>query len=457
MRRDPQLGTDPVGRLLVHFTGAALVGLVAHALYNIVDRIFVGHFVGPEGLGGLTVAFPLMLTQIAFVQLVAGGAATLIPISLGRRDPDRAHRALGNMVGVMVGTGVVLAIAGLVLLDPILDLLGTAEAVRPFARDYLQVILGGLPLVQVGIGLTFTLRGAGRPRLAAMIMVASAALNIALDPVFIEVLGMGVRGAAVATLIAQVLALAWGLGHFLRGRGPLALRLRDLRPRWHVVREMLSLGFAPFLIAATGAFQNALLNERLMARGGKLGIAAMGVVFAVRSLSLMIFFGIGDGMLPIVGFNYGAEQPCRVRRTLLLAMGAALAAGATVLAGVELAPGAIAGLFMEDAPELEATTVTALRLFAPALLPMAFFMLAARYFQAVHRPRTATLLGITRQLVLFVPAVLLLSRAMGLEGIWLALPVTDLGAALLALALLGRDLWQTREACRVEGPGPGVP
>ena len=315
MDRAERLGTERVLPLLVRFSIPAIVGMLVQALYNVVDRIFVGNGVGPLGLAGLSVVFPIMLVQMAFVMLVGLGSTALISIRLGEGRREEAEKIMSNALGLLIIIALVGTTAGILFLDPVLRLLGASEAVLPYARDYLSIILYGAIFQAVSFGLNHMIRAQGSPKIAMATMLIGAITNTILDPIFIFGFGWGVKGAAIATIISQAVSAVWVLSYFLRGKSQLRLNLRGIyRIELSNVLQIASIGFAPFAMQLASSVQNLILNQSLLRYGGDLAISAMSIVFSINTLVLMPIFGINQGAQPILGYNYGAKQYQRVRR-----------------------------------------------------------------------------------------------------------------------------------------------
>jgi putative MATE family efflux protein len=454
------MGEGSIPRLLLKFSIPAVVGMLVNALYNVVDRIFIGLGVGPLGIAGATVGFPVMIVQMAFGMLIGMGATALVSIRLGEKRREEAEHILGNALSLLVLIALLLTAAGLVWLRPLLELFGASPAILAQGHAYLSVILAGSVFGSIGFGMNGFIRAEGNPRMAMLTMLIGAVLNTLLDPLFIFVFRMGVRGAAIATVISQAVSAAWVLGYFLGGRSLLKLRLPNLRIRWQTTARIVAIGFAPFAMQLAASVLNALLTRQLQRYGGDLAIAAMGIFFSLNMLILMPIFGINQGAQPLIGYNYGARRFDRVKQTLRLAIAAATVVVLAGFAVVELFPGALIGLFSRDSPELTAIAVTAIRICLAALPIVGFQIVAASYFQAVGKPRESMLLMLSRQVLLLIPAILILPRFLGLRGIYYAVPLADLGSALLTgtwLALELRRLGRQHEEQAAAPQAAGTP
>jgi len=434
------MGEGSIPRLLLKFSVPAIVGMLVNALYNVVDRIFIGLGVGPLGIAGATVGFPIMIVQMAFGMLIGMGATALVSIRLGEKKKEEAERILGNALSLLVLVSLTIMTAGLVWLRPLLSLFGASPAILSQSYEYISVILAGSVFMGVGFGMNGFIRAEGNPRMAMLTMVIGAVLNTLLDPLFIFVFRMGVRGAAIATVISQAVSAAWVLSYFLGGRSLLKIRLANLKISREIAASIVALGFAPFAMQLAASVLNALLTRQLQRFGGDLAIAAMGIIFSLNMLILMPVFGINQGAQPLIGYNYGARRFDRVKQALRLAIGAATAVVTLGFAVVQLFPASLVRLFSRDSAELLSIGVTAIRLVLMTLPLVGFQIVAASYFQAVGKPRQAMLLMLSRQVLLLIPAILILPRFFGLLGIYYAVPLADLGSALLTGTWLALEL-----------------
>ncbi len=434
------MGEGSIPRLLFQYSVPAIVGMLVNALYNVVDRIFIGLGVGPLGIAGATVGFPVMIVQMAFGMLIGMGGTALVSIRLGEKKKEEAERILGNAFSLLVLISLLLMAAGLLWLRPLLALFGASPAILAQGYDYLSVILAGSVFMGVGFGLNGFIRAEGNPRTAMLTMLIGAVLNTLLDPLFIFVFKMGVRGAAIATVISQAVSAAWVLSYFLGGRSLLKLRLPNLRIRRETAVGIVTLGFAPFAMQLAASVLNAILTRQLQRYGGDLAIAVMGIFFSLNMLIFMPVFGINQGAQPLIGYNHGARRFDRVRQTLGLAVAAATALMLAGFAVVELFPSFLLGLFSRDSAALLPIGVPALRIGMAALPIVGFQVVAASYFQAVGKPRESMLLMLSRQVLLLIPAILILPRFLGLTGIYYSVPLSDLGSALLTGACLALEL-----------------
>ena len=438
------MGRAPIPRLLVSFSVPAVVGMLAQGLYNAVDRVILGRALGPHGIAGTTVAFPWMLVLLAFGMLIGFGAAALVSIRLGQGRKAEAEQVLGNAAGLLVGASVVLTIAGLICLDPLLRLFGASDAVLPYAHDYLGIIAAATVFQVVGFGLNAVIRGEGNPRTAMFTLLIGVTLNALLASLFVFGFGWGMRGAAFATATSQAVSAGWVVSYFLRGKSLLRLRGHHLRPVAEVCRITLAIGSPMFAMQLAASMIMILLNNRLRLYGGDAAVSVMGIIYATMMLVLMPIFGLNQGAQPIIGYNYGAGQYARVRQALLTAV--LIASGLTMLgfAAMTLFPARIVALFAGADSPLEALGVRAMRISVLAFPLVGLQIIAASYFQAVGKPGRSMILGVSRQVLLLLPAVLILPRFLGLDGLWAAFPAADLCSSLITAAWLAAELRHLR-------------
>ncbi|MDR3589207.1 MAG: MATE family efflux transporter [Negativicutes bacterium] len=433
------LGEKSVGRLLWDFSLPAITGMLVNALYNVVDSIFVGHGVGPIGLAAVTIAFPIMIILMGFGMLVGVGATTLISIRIGQQKKQEAEKILGNALILGLLLSVSLSSLLLIFLDPVLIQLGAGPDVLPYAGAFTRIILAGSIFMFTGFGLNNIIRAEGNPKTAMMTMIISAILNTILNPLFIFGLGLGIRGSALATVLSQAVSAVWVLGHFLGPSSFLNFRRENFFLDRALVAKIFTMGASAFFMQVAASLVAGLLNYSLAAYGGQLAIAAMGVINRVSLLMLMPLFGIGQGMAPIVGYNYGARNYGRVKETVKKA---AVIASVVAVTGFVLIEGLdtyIIRLFTSDA-ELVGLGAVGLKLYLIMLPIIGFQIIGSMFFQAIGKPVQSLLLSMSRQLLILVPLLFILPRFLGIDGIWLAGPAADLGSTVLTGVLLFFEL-----------------
>jgi putative MATE family efflux protein len=440
MNPSERMGTEEIGQLLARFSGPAIVGTVVNGLYNVVDRIFVGHQAGASGIAAISVCFPVMMIMMAFGMLVSRGGNTLLGIRLGQKRREEAEQVLGNAFTLYLVLSAVFIGLGLLGLSPLLKLFGATPAILPPASQYLAIILLGMPLQMIALGMSNFIRGEGNPRTAMWTMFFGSGLNILLDPLFIFTFGLGIRGAALATVLAQSVSAAYVLHYFLGGRSALKLRRAFLPLRVDLVRRIAAIGAPPFVMIVGASMIMAVLNNRLRFYGGDVALSVMGVIFSVQMLVRMPLIGLSQGAQPILSFNYGALHYGRVRQTLKTVLIWATAMVVLASLAVELRPRLIFHLFSPHDLPFAQMGASAIRIFLLMLPLFGIQMAGTNYFQAVGRARVAMLLTLCRQGLILIPLVLVLPLFLGLQGIWYAMPIADVVSTLLVTAFLLREL-----------------
>jgi putative MATE family efflux protein len=440
MDNTKELGESRIGPLIARFALPSIVGMVVSALYNIVDRVFIGRGVGTLALAGVTVAFGLQLIQIAFSVLVGIGASARISISLGEGRKDKAERYLGNGFALNLGITSTLAILGLVFLDPMLRLFGASEEVLPYSRSFVTVVLLGSPIGTVSMGLNGFIRAEGNPRTAMVTQLIGPALNLVFCPLFIFGFKWGVAGSALANVVSQTVGSTWVLAYYLSGRSHLRLRLENLIPRREVVLPILSIGAAGALSELSSSMVMGVMNNQLVRYGGDLAVTAMGIVFALSNLVFLTLIGTNMGTQPIIGYNIGARLYGRVRKVEAVAIGAATAFVSIVFVAVQLFPGAFVALFAGSDPEVRGIGIYALRRYFMFLPLMGLQVIGSGFFMASGKSAKAMALGLSRQFLILIPLLAILPLFLGLDGVWSAQPAADLIAFAITAILLVREM-----------------
>jgi putative MATE family efflux protein len=450
MDRARRLGEHGIAPLLWRFSLPAVVGMLVHALYNVVDRAFIGWAVGAPGIAGISVAFPMMMVLMSFGMLIGIGANSLISIRLGQKRREDAERVMGNAFVLFVLVSITLSVLGLVFVEPILFMFGADAEILPYSRAYLEIILLGTVFQSIGLGMNNFIRGEGNPNRAMSTMVAGAVLNVILDPVFIFGFDMGIRGAAIATVISLAVSSALVMWYFLGGTSLLKLRPGFFRLERRIVADIAAVGSAPFAMQIASSVIVTLFNHQLRIHGGTQALAVMGIMFSILMLVLMPVVGISQGAQPIIGYNYGAGSFLRVIRTVRLA---SLVATGVTLGGFVIAmlfsPLIMAAFSGGDAG-LVAMGGYAMRVFFLMLPVIGAQIVGANYYQAVGKPRQAIFLNLTRQVLLLIPALLLLPAFFGLTGVWLAGPISDLGAFLVTGTFVYREMRRLKQRAEAE-------
>lgn len=419
----------------------AIIAMTASSLYNMVDSIFIGHGVGALAISGLALTFPLMNLAAAFGSLVGVGASTLISVKLGQKDYDTAQRVLGNVLVLNVIIGLLFTVVTLIFLDPILYFFGGSDATVGYARDYMVVILLGNIITHIYLGLNAVLRSAGHPQKAMYATIATVLVNTLLDPLFIYVFDWGIQGAAIATITAQVLALIWQFKLFSNKNELLHFHKGIYRLKKKIVYDSLAIGMSPFLMNLAACFIVILINQGLQKYGGDLAIGAFGIVNRLVFIVVMIVMGLNQGMQPIAGYNYGAQQYLRVRKVLIVTIVAAtLVTTFGFLVGM-LMPELAVSIFTTD-EELIRLAAKGLRITVVFFPIIGFQMVTSNFFQSIGMASKAIFLSISRQVLILIPCLLILPRYYGQFGVWVSMPVSDITASLIAGSML---IWQMKK------------
>ena len=431
-----KLGTQKISSLLISYAVPGIIAMAASSLYNLVDRAFIGHIeeVGPLAISGLAVTFPLMNISAALGTLVGVGGSTMISVLLGQKNYDVANKVLGNVVSLNVAVGVLFTILTLAFINPILTFFGASENTLPFARDYMTIIAIGNVVTHLYFGLNSVIRSSGNPKLAMGLTLFTVISNAILDPVMIYGLGMGIRGAATATVICQTLAMIFTLKYFLNKERFLHIPKKlvlDVR----IARDSLAIGMGPFLMNLASCIVVLFINQQLLKYGGDLAIGAYGIVNSISFMFVMTVMGFNQGMQPIAGYNYGARQYSRVKEVYTLT--AFWATLVTLLGFIisEFLSGPVVSIFTHD-PELKKLAITGIRATNVAFPIVGFQMVTTNLFQCLGMVHKSIFLSLSRQLLFLVPCIYILPGILGSEmGVWYSFPISDSLAAILTAIL----------------------
>lgn len=433
------LGTEKISTLLWRYALPSVIAMTAASLYNIVDTIFVGHGVGPMGNAALTIALPLMNIAAAFGAMVGAGASSLLSIKLGQGDKDSARHILGNVVMLNLIFGLILGVISLVFLDQILMFFGASEASLPYARDYMLPLIYGNIVTHLYMGLNNTMRAAGHPQKSMFAMLTAVIVNCILDAIFVFGFKWGVAGAAWATVIGQVIALVIELAHFSNKKHELHFVQGIFKLKKRIVKGILSIGLAPFLMNLAASFIVALINWRLGSYGGDLYIGAYGNINKLAMIFFMIVFGLNQGMQPIVGYNYGALKYGRVREAFMKIVVVATCVMSVAFIMGLLLPGLVSRIFTSDAM-LMAATEEGMRIVFLLYPVIGFQIVSSSMFQSIGKPGKAILLSLTRQLLFLLPLLIILPPIFGTKGVWMSMPIADIISTVLAVVLITKQL-----------------
>lgn len=431
MDRIQKLSEEKIGRLVRQFSLPAVLTLLSSALYSVIDRIFIGNSIGDLGIAGITIAFPIVFLLYAIAGLIGVGASSLVSIRLGAKKTDEAEEIVGNALLLLVVGSVIPTILSLLFSTPLLKVFGASTEVMPFAEDYLIIVLLGIPFSVLSFGMNTFISAEGNPRKAMATIVTGPVLNAIFAPIFLFGFRWGMKGAALATILSQIISAAWVLSHFFSGKSVLKIRMKNLKLRPAVVRSIFALGATTFLLQIlTGAF-NALINTSAEKYGGDIAVSSMGVIFSIQVLIVLLFMGISQGTQPIVGFNYGAKKFDRVKEALIYALVIAACIGTLALIVTRLFPAQIFMLFNgQDKRWIDFGSYAMGVVFI--LLPtIGIQTIATGYFQAIGKAKEALLLGLSRRVLIF-PALLILPNYFGMQGVLIAGPITDMIGFLLS-------------------------
>lgn len=437
MSRTTELGTAPVNKLLFKYAMPAIIAMTATSLYNIVDSIYIGHGCGALALGALTVAKPFMDICAAFGSLVGVGASSLLAIYLGEKDYERANRVLGNVIVMNIILSAIVMAVGLIWLDPILMAFGASEDTLGFAHDYMEIILYGNILTHLYFGLNAMLRSAGHPRFSMTATIVAVLVNIILDPLFIFGLEMGVRGAALATVISQSVAVIWQFTRFMDKNELVRFHRGIWRLNRHITGRALAIGMSPFLYNIAHCFVVIIINNQLKNFGGDMAIASYGVINRLTFVFAMMVMGLNQGMQPIAGYNFGAKQYDRMLKSFTLTCIYATGVMSIVFLLGELCPSVVTKMFTHD-PVLVAQTIKPMRIICSTMLIIGFQMVTGNLFTSIGKAGKAIFLSLTRQVLYLIPLALLLPMAFvdPLNGVWWSIPISDTLSAITAVIIL---------------------
>lgn len=430
-----ELGTEKVSRLLRQYAVPAIIAMTASSLYNMVDSIFIGHGVGKFAIAGLALTFPMMNLGAAFGALVGVGASATISMLLGQKNYDMAQKVLGNVVTLNTIIGLVYTIVFMIFLDPILYFFGASENTIGYARDYMVIILLGNIITHMYLGLNAVMRSAGMPKKAMYATIFTVIINAILDPLFIYVLDWGIKGAAIATIIAQTLALGWIVKIFSNRNLVIHFKKGIYKLKKRIVKDVISIGMAPFFMNTAACLIVILINQGLQRHGGDLAIGAYGIVNRVSFVFVMIVLGLNQGMQPIVGFNYGAKQFIRVKEALKLTILYATAIMTLGFLLAEIFPRQIVMIFTTD-EELIQQAIKGMRIVFACFPIVGFQIVTGNFFQSVGMAGKSVFMSLTRQLLFLLPGLLIFPYFFQDNGIWMSMPISDGLSSLVAFIML---------------------
>lgn len=429
-----RMGTASIAKLLAEFSIPAVIAMIVNSIYNIVDRIFIGQYVGEDALAALTIVFPVMMIIFAFAGLVGIGSAALISINLGKKDFDMVNRIFGNMLSL--GIIVVGIISGIIYinLDSILSIFGATPEILHYASSYLLIILLGFTFQMVSFSLNGVVRTEGKPRLAMGTMLIAAITNIILDYIFIVNFGWGVEGAAIATITGQLMGLLFLLRYFITGQSAVRFHFKNLMPDFKVAIAIFSIGISSFVTTLGTSVAMTFLNRALGTYGGVAAITSMGAINSIYTLFIMPMIGLQQGLQPIIGYNHGAGSNDRVKGALKLGLSISISFSVVIFLLLQSFPIQIISLFLDPSSDTIDVAVKGLRIFILMLPLVSINIIGTGFFQSVAKSLNAIVLGALRQFICLLPLVIFLPMSLGLTGVWLATPIAD-GIAIVATSL----------------------
>ena len=434
-----ELGTEKISKLLMQYAIPAIIAQTAASLYHMIDSIFIGHIpdVGALAISGLATTFPFMNLSVAFGAMVGVGGATQLSVRLGQRDYDSAKTILGNLVTLNIIVGVLFAAISLIFLDPILFFFGASDSTLPYARAFMEIILYGNIITHLYFGINAALRASGHPKQAMYATILTVCMNALLAPLFIYVLGWGIRGAAVATILSQLITLLWQIKLLSNPNELLHLQRGIYKLRSNIVKSILAIGMSPFFINAAACIVVIILNKGLRnySSDGDMSIAAYGIANRVQFIFVMVVLGLTQGMQPIVGYNYGAKKFLRVKETLKLTIIWATIITTLGLVIGEGMPEAVSRAFTTEQALVDSSS-KAMRIMFIFMPTIGFQLVTTNFFQSIGKVNKSIFLSLTRQILFLMPLLVILPIFMGEDGVWYSMPISDITAALLTVLLL---------------------
>ncbi len=434
------LGTDSISSLIIKFSVPAIISMLVNAIYNIVDRIFIGQYVGEEALASLIVVFPIMMILFSLCVLTGLGGTNLISISLGKGSKKDANMYFTNMISLSLAIGIVSSFFVYILRDFILIKLGAGGQVLEYASSYLGIYLLFTPLATLSFAFASAVRAEGFPRLSMVALIISAVTNIVLDYIFIGLFGWGVAGGAFATGIGQTVGVCIYLHHFITKKGILRFDVKNIVPHLGVTRDIMVIGTPSFLTNLGVSVASLVLNSSLIKYGGVESMTAMAAINSLFTIIIMPINGIQGGVSPIIGFNHGAKKRSRVKETLVKALAVAMSFSTIAFIIIQGAPARLLGMFIDPSSSTMDGAILGLRLFMLSLPVLSISILSIGYFQATQKPKIAIFLGLLRQFLLLIPLLFILPTQFGLIGVWISIPISDFIAVLISGTLIVFDL-----------------
>ncbi|OPJ56484.1 MATE family efflux transporter [Alkalithermobacter paradoxus] len=433
------LENEKISRLLINLSLPATVGMIVNALYNIVDAIFIGRGVGTLAIGGLAVVFPIQVIIMGFSQMIGIGAASTVSRSLGSKDDKRADKAVGNAYFAVIVISLVITLFGLIFIDNLLLFFGATQTILPYAKDYMSIILLGSIFSMFAVCSNNLVRSEGNAKVAMFTMIIGTGLNIILDPILIFIFKLGIKGAAIATVISQFASFIFIIKYLYSGKSSLNVKFHNMKPDKEILSEIFTVGFSAFVRQVGGSIVAIVLNNSLKLYGGDVAISTFGIVNRITMFLFMPLFGIIQGMQPIAGFNYGARRVDRVQEVVRLSIISTTAMATFGVIIGQLFPQAIMTVFTQDDTLIKDGS-TVLRIVIAMVPIVGFQVVGAALFQSLGKAVPSIILSLLRQIIFLIPLVLTLPRIFGLTGIWISFPIADLLSTIVTSVLLKNEM-----------------
>ncbi|WP_300410487.1 MATE family efflux transporter [Lagierella sp.] len=452
INKNKLMATEDIKKLLIKFSVPAIIGMLVNALYNVIDKIFLGQ-VSSLAIGGVHLTFPISLIIMAFSMLIGMGGNSLSSIRMGQGRIKESEKILGQSFTLFIIFSIVITGGLLLYTEELLIKLGSSKVLLPYAIDYLKILALGIPFQLIGFGLNFFIRGEGSPSTAMGTMLIGAITNIILDYIFVILMGMGVKGAALATIIGQFLSMIWVLVFFLGKRTTINLKSENLKLEPELVKEIIVLGLAPFGMQLAASLVITIFNLQIKTFGNDEAIAAMGIMQSISTLAFMPVFGLNQGSQPIIGYNFGAKKYHRVKEAFKLATIAATAYLTFTYLIIMFFPEALIKLFIMNAKDIDKVmpgAVACLRLSSLANPVLGFQIISANYFQATGKATRGIILSLSRQLIVLLPVLIIAPKFLGLNGVWLSYPISDVISFVLTGVFMVKELRLLNEGIELE-------
>ncbi len=430
-----ELGTERIGKLLQQYAMPAIIAMIASSLYNMVDSIYIGQGIGALAISGLAVAFPLMNLSTAFGTLVGMGCSTILSILLGQKNYGAANKVLSNIMALNIIISLIFAVTALIFMDPILYFFGASENTIGYAREYMQILMYGNIFSHCYFGLNNAFRTCGKPKIAMGLTVFTVLFNSALDPILIFGFKMGIQGAAIATIAAQMVALAYSVYYFADHRRPIHFEKGIVRLDFRIAKDSLAIGAGPFLMNAAACMVSLFVNQQFRKYSGDLGIGAFGICNRITFIFIMMCMGFNQGMQPIAGYNYGARQYSRVKEVYKKTVFFAIICTSACFLACELLPKYAVLIFTHD-QELYAMAHRGLRLMNIIVPIVGFQIVSTNLFQCLGMVSRSVILSLSRQVICLIPLLYLLPLWLGSDGIWLSYPASDIISSVMTLIMI---------------------